>query len=295
VSSLRGLAYERWSGAGNTFFVVEAGELPAAWRPAALARHVCAGGRGRSVDGLIVLDGTRAALWNPDGSKPAFCGNGARCVAARLMQRRRLERVRLRFGRVPLEAWREGREIALRVPRPCRLRLRHPARLAAALGEAAPRLIDAAWIRAGVPHLCLLFASREGRGGLGPGQRSRLRSLGARLRGDPAFGPQGTNVTFLWKGASDRAAVTMRTFERGVEDLTGACGSGALAAGQLLLGRRKTGIARLRVTSGATLSVRRSGSEWDLCGPARRIGRGSHRQPPSGSHRHAARTPRAGG
>jgi diaminopimelate epimerase len=287
VSRPREAACEIWSGAGNDFALVEAAAIRGIGTPRALARVAGAGACGRRVDGLIVVAGAHAELWNRDGSHPAFCGNGARCVAARRLAETGAEWVALRFGRVRLRAWREGRGIAIRVPRP-RTRRRRPAPgpIAAALAGAGARLVDAAWIEAGVPHLCLRFA-------LAPGPATRLRRIGGALRRARGFGPGGTNVTFVWPGAG--GVFEVRTYERGVEDLTRACGSGALAAARLLRDGGAAETVRLRVASGARLTVRAEASGWVLCGPARRITRRRWRPPAPARIKPSARGRRSGG
>lgn len=269
------LPCEIWSGAGNDFVILDAAALPAGTSRSRLARHACDGACGRQVDGLLLVAGRRAELWNRDGTHPAFCGNGARCVAARLLPAGTRAGVRLRFGRIRLLAWREGREIAIRVPPPRRRRQRPPqATINAALGRAASQLREAVRVDAGVPHLCLWFTRARGGAALRPAQHARLRAIGARLRRARAFGAAGTNVTFVWGPGAPSAAYEIRTFERGVEDLTRACGSGALAAGRALMPRSGERKVKLRVASGARLMVEETGEGWVLRGPARRIGRG---------------------
>jgi len=284
--------FEIWSGAGNDFVLLESRALPPHTRRGPLARHICAGVCGRRVDGLILTAGRRAELWNRDGSHPAFCGNGARCVAARMMAAGGVPRVALRFGRLSLVAWREGRTIAIRVPAPRLLRRRPDgALLAAALGGASTQLRDAAWIEAGVPHLCLRLASRRARGALAASDHAALRVMGARLRLAGAFSAAGTNVTFVWEPRVRGAACETRTYERGVENVTRACGSGALAAGRMLIGGGPRRTVTLRVAAGARLIVERTGTGWVLRGPARRIKRGRLVLPAPGALRRAKRAP----
>jgi diaminopimelate epimerase len=294
VSASCRVSCEFWSGAGNTFVLIDAANLHAGPALGPLARLASGGAAGRAVDGLLLVAGRRARLLNRDGSKPAFCGNGARCAAAWRMEREGLAGLALRFGPFPLRARRAGRDIAVTVPAPRVVRrYGRPAWLADALGDARAQLREAAWIRAGVPHLVLRLAPGRGAGRLRPGHRARLRRIGARLRRHPAFGRAGVNVTFLWTvGASSRAAGEFRTFERGVEDVTRACGSGALASARALEGGAGPIAVGLRAASGAVLTVRRVGRIWELEGPARRIGRGLLRLPAS---RCGGRTRRPGG
>ncbi|MBD3237116.1 MAG: diaminopimelate epimerase, partial [Candidatus Eisenbacteria bacterium] len=89
------LPFEKWSGAGNDFLLVHARDLLAASARPALTRRLCARRTGIGADGLIVLRAsTRAAEYrNADGRRAAFCGNGARCVGARLLQDAAVEEV----------------------------------------------------------------------------------------------------------------------------------------------------------------------------------------------------------
>ncbi|MBM3317235.1 MAG: diaminopimelate epimerase [Candidatus Eisenbacteria bacterium] len=265
-----GIPYETWSGAGNTFVLVEAALLREPIAPPDLARLACAAGRASAaaVDGLLLVSGDEVRLWNRDGSPAEFCGNGARCHAARLLQRSGSQRVRFLFGRHSIEGWREQGRIGVTVPPPCRAR-RQPTR--AALGGAlAPLEEDLArigLIHAGVPHLCLLLR--------GPA-RSDLRRTAPALRQHPFFAPNGTNVTFLWQTGLWRQAPEgeVRTFERGVEDFTQACGSGAVAGAAMLMGQGSASRAQLRVASGDWLAVERNGPVWTLSGPASRVAEG---------------------
>ena len=78
-------------------------------------------------------------------------------------------------------------------------------------------------VRAGVPHLCVLVTEPA---------RVDVVSWGRSLRHDPRFAPEGVNVDFVARGATP--PVPIRTYERGVEDETLACGSGAVAAALVL-------------------------------------------------------------
>lgn len=265
-----GTPYEVWSGAGNTFVLVERGRLGPQVEPAAAARLMCAPGRvaARGVDGLLLLDGDEVRLWNRDGSPAEFCGNGARCHAARLLERG-AARVEFFFGRHRIEGWRDQGLYGVTVPAPSQPR-RQPTR--AALGGVLAPLAEAicalALVEAGVPHLCL---------GLRAEPRGDLHRTAAALREHPLFAPNGTNVDFYWRTGSWRSAPEgeLRTFERGVEDFTQACGSGAVAVGALLMDQASSRRAQLRVASRDWLCVERNGPVWTLSGPAVRIAAGS--------------------
>ncbi len=274
------VAVEHWSGAGNDFFLVAHDDIAGLGiDPAQLAQRIGPRGSPTGVDGLIVHRGAEANLWNRDGSPAAFCGNGARCLAARLLALGSQARVALRFGRFALVGWRDGSGYSVTLPTPRILQRDIPFEtITAALGELKGSVIDVAWIEAGVAHLCLRCGSRSAaEGGIGPDSRSALEAIGSRLRHHVLFRPHGTNVDFFWvsAGHEEDARIPLRTFERGVEGLTLACGSGALAAAALLLMDRAAGEASWNVASGAELKVtKKAGSAWVLSGPAEQIGAG---------------------
>ena len=123
----------------------------------------------------------------------------------------------------------------------------------------------------GVPHLVL------------PGDESvaaaPVASVGPALRRHPRLGPAGANVDFV--RFRDRHHVDLRTFERGVEAETLACGTGAVAAAAVGLAAGRCRLpAAVRTTGGFTLTVDRRPAEgsaaerWTLAGDARMVARG---------------------
>lgn len=341
------IPFTKWSGAGNTFLLVTAADLSSAGRgnahpeeedcaPGApmgidLAKAACSTAKSApGADGLLLIrestdirvagdreQEVEADFWNRDGSPAAFCGNGARCLAAWALARTGAPRVRGRLASTKFEGWREGEEIAIRVPSP-RLLARFAAKeLLHDASPLAPRLREAAWIDSGVPHLCLLLEVREKEAAPGsrkeglatapPLDREVLERLGRELRTDARFAPEGTNVDFVWDEGggeppaglrapsaaecADRAAakgsretgpnriprLRLETFERGLESLSPACGSGALAVGFLLLEREMAGRVQMTMSSGERLSVEKNGPAWMLRGPAVPLARGVYR------------------
>jgi diaminopimelate epimerase len=219
--SVQARRFWKMSGSGNDFVVFDrrAAPEPALAEPA-FVRRVCARGTGVGADGVIVLersDGAdvRLTYMNADGS-PAFCGNATLC-AARLS-------VDLGAGRqdgltIETEAGvvrarlRDGRpEVELRPVTTVRDRMELP------LEPGEERL---GYAVVGVPHLVVLCAAA---GAVDLPRRGRA------LRLDPSL-PGGANVNFVSREGSCWA---MRTFERGVEGETLACGSGAVSVAILL-------------------------------------------------------------
>jgi len=162
--------------------------------------------------------------FNSDGSRAAMCGNAALCstrLAARLglapSQRMTLETDAATYeSRCAPSSDGEGAELHLA---PVQAPTSVPG-LTTAAGER-----KAVLGLVGVPHLVILVDDVDGVDVLGRGRA---------LRSDPALGPAGANVNFISPGDS-RAEWHMRTYERGVEAETLACGTGAVAAGCALL------------------------------------------------------------
>jgi diaminopimelate epimerase len=224
-------------GAGNDFVLLDSrgGAGPRLSR--AVVRGLLDRHRGIGGDGLLLLeDGPvpgepRVLFRNPDGGPASFCGNGARCVALVLLGATRRERVVFSLGRVRVEARRSrpGR-VSVLVPHPRSLPVpagRPPVPLPAGAwlrqgGHPARGTQPAAagpWYDSGVPHWIVPVPSIDA---------LDLAALARPLRSWKALGPRGTNVDAVEiRGRT----VCVRTWERGVEGETLACGSGLVAAG----------------------------------------------------------------
>jgi diaminopimelate epimerase len=104
-----------------------------------------------------------------------------------------------------------------------------------------------------------------------------LESVGRAIRSHPAFGAEGANVDFVVAGGTGEFGI--RTYERGVERETLACGSGCVAAAYLLRSKGLAGdVVTLGVASGDRLKVelpRSEGQDSHLVGPARIVYDGS--------------------
>lgn len=234
----------KYSGAGNDFVVVDVAEVDV--DPAELARRICPRATGVGVDGMaLVRDRGPGELgvrfFNPDGSEFPTCGNGSRCVARWAADAGRAPdgHVRLVTGEgeveasvcdgrdvslaYEIEAWVEGRR---RVP----------------FGDDE----RGGWlVQIGTPHFVLPVDEMPD----GP-----VDDLCRPVRHHPDLGPEGANVDLVAGGGPGRARI--RTFERGVEGETLACGSGAMAAALALHAAGSAGRhLRLRTRSGAVLRV----------------------------------------
>lgn len=241
-------------GSGNDFILVDnRGRSPRA-HPAALAKAWCDRKHGIGADGLLWIASSPRAqahmrIFNPDGSEASMCGNGLRCVVWYLHtknHRQQAWRVQTRAGILP----------AL-VVAPERIRIFLPPPQAIHLGLSIVyrgKRYPLHSVNTGVPH-AILFISKW--------TPDPLATLGPFIRHHRLFKPHGANVNLVRIESPHRIA--LRTYERGVEAETLACGTGAVAAAVIgtALGRLKPPI-QVLTTGGERLKVgfRQTRSPW---------------------------------
>lgn len=245
------------NGAGNDFVLL--GPAYASLRPMApsLARGLCPRRTSVGADGLILVDASGGLFmhyFNSDGTEASFCGNGARCFVL-FCHLKEIAKGRIEFMTG------SGRHIGEVVAGGVRISM-PPAGLHERLSlEVGGRRYEMDLVSAGVPHAVIL---------LGPGENVDVDSVGSKIRSHPALGAQGANVDFV-SGDSGNG-FSIRTYERGVESETLACGSGCIAAAHALRERGLAGdVVTLRVASGEMLTVeqaRTADRESYLMGPA---------------------------
>ncbi len=218
-----GVPFFKMQGCGNDFVLMDnrqlrlSREVMADW-----ARAVCRKAFGVGADGMILLDhapeGSRADyIWhfyNADGSRAEMCGNGARCatrLAYLLGMAPEKHVLGTDAGDIEAEVFPGSNEVRVRLTPPKNLELNIDLDLGA-------RKVEAHFVDTGVPHTVIIEPSLE---------RAPVRELGATTRFHPHFAPAGTNANFI--EIVDRSHINLRTYERGVEDETYACGTGAVA------------------------------------------------------------------
>ncbi len=236
-------------GTGNDFVLVDTIRhrvAPPRGGWPALAQALC-DERRSGADGPLVLGRSRRAdvrmrIFNPDGSEASMCGNGLRCLAWYAHQHRMASQqmtVETGAGVRDAQILRSGR-VRVNMGAPRFLKCVSFSRLG------GQRDVEADLIDSGVPHLVCWVRDVD---------RIDIETLGRRLRFDRQFRPAGTNVDFVedLKTAQRRSRAVydrglgevverwrlpMRTYERGVEAETQACGTGAVAAAAALAHRR---------------------------------------------------------
>ncbi len=213
------IRFSKLSGSGNDFILVDnrQGEL-AGLDLADAARRLCRRRFSVGADGFIAIEKADGAdfrwqFFNADGSSAEMCGNGGRC-AARYACERGIAGPRLVFdtlaGRIRAEVC--GRRVKLELPLPKDLR----GSLSVPLASGA---LEGDFLNTGVPHFVIPVEDLEG---------VEVETLGRQIRFHPMFAPAGTNVDFIRQNGRD--GISIRTYERGVEQETLACGTGAVAA-----------------------------------------------------------------
>ncbi len=238
------LRFTKASGAGNDFVLLDNrnGSLPD--DQSALARALCSRPFGIGGDGLLILEKSGRAdfamkYYNADGSYGGMCGNGGRCIA-RYAHRKGIVGKTMAFealGHVyRAECLDEEVRLAMKDPGP----LEPQVRLSGIGSGIVGTLVDT-----GAPHYVILVDDLDA---------TDVTNLGRSIRHHPRFQPAGTNVNFVKQEGA--GAFLMRTYERGVEAETLACGTGSVAVAcvaMTILGSTSPVIVRAR--SGERLIV----------------------------------------
>lgn len=214
------LEFMKMTGAGNDFIVADNRTGHLRLTPAQVAR-LCHRQFGIGADGLMLLVPCASGkadwawqFWNSDGSDAEMCGNGARCFARYIQRTTGWSRPSLSFetaaGVVGAEF--DGERVTVNLTPPHGLRLRETV-------ATADGALEVSSLNTGVPHAVVFVPDAD---------RAMVLERGRELRFHPHFGPRGTNVNFVQvKGPG---SIRVRTYERGVEGETLACGTGVSAS-----------------------------------------------------------------
>jgi len=226
MNELRLISFWKMSGSGNDFIIIDnrdlsldVGDLPA------FARRICARKISVGADGLFLIEPSASVdfkwqFFNSDGSRGEMCGNGARCVA-RWAFFNGVTGAKLSFetlaGIIDAEVFADTVKVRLTDPS----LLQQNVSLVLDGGKCGLDHIDT-----GVPHAVCFVESVEA---------FDVVVTGRQIRQHDYFQPKGTNANFA--KVSDLHKMTVRTYERGVEDETLACGTGVVASVLAAAGR----------------------------------------------------------
>jgi diaminopimelate epimerase len=219
------LPFTKMSAAGNDFVVFDNRENILRGDPSELTRTVSNRRMSVGADGVLILEKSKIAdfsmkYFNSDGSYGGFCGNGGRCIA-RYAYLKGLSAYELSFeslGHVYI-AKVKGDSVSLKMKDPkseiLSLKLRR-----------AEMPLRVHFLDTGAPHVVVFLD--ENKSVVGEDLESvDVITLGRALRTDTHFGLAGTNVNFV---SVTHNLLRVRTYERGVEEETLACGTGAVAS-----------------------------------------------------------------
>ncbi len=237
---MKPIPFFKMSGSGNDFILIDNRE---AIVPEESLHKLIVGACRRKLsvgaDGLILIEPSKTVdfkwrFFNADGSEGEMCGNGARC-AARFACLNGIAGSQLAFETIAGIIQADVGEHTVK------LRMTDPGALTTGIEldlDEAPSPLQVSSINTGVPHVVAVVEDVD---------PLDVFAVGRRIRHHNAFAPSGTNVNFVAMDASGK--IKIRTYERGVEDETLACGTGNVAAAITLAHSRG-------ITSPVTLNAR---------------------------------------
>jgi len=212
------IAFAKLSGAGNDFVVIDNRQNVIPENQAEFISKVCARRVSVGADGVLLVENSDVAdfkmrYFNSDGSEAETCGNGARCIA-KFAYSEGIVSDKMTFetkaGLYSAEII--GDAVKLGMSDATGLRLSFPIRLSDGLHTIS-------FVNTGVPHAVFFVDDLDG---------ADVFKLGRETRYHKDFEPKGTNANFI--KVKDKSNIDIRTYERGVEDETLACGTGSIAS-----------------------------------------------------------------
>ncbi|HET7437350.1 MAG TPA: diaminopimelate epimerase [Thermoanaerobaculia bacterium] len=239
------LAFAKMAGGGNDFVVID-NRTAKLTDVAELTRRICTRALSVGADGLILIEPSaratfRMRYYNSDGGLATFCGNGTRCAARfaflNVIAGRKMT-IETDAGIVGAEIG-DGSTVTLSLPSPHTFRAKKPV-------VVNGTTIHGSSIVVGVPHYVVFLRDDL--------WSQNIHDLGRAIRNHPELQPDGANVNFVV--VRDEHSIEVRTYERGVEGETLACGSGIVASAVIsaLFGKVKAPVSVL-TRSGITLEV----------------------------------------
>lgn len=238
------LRFTKMNGAGNDFVMIDNRVGAVRLSPEQIIR-ICDRHRGVGADGILLLEkgfngaDFRMRYYNRDGGEAEMCGNGARCFA-RFANRVAGAPAKISFQTLAglIRGELHGELVTLQMSEPKDLRLNVPLEV-----EGEDAVVH--FINSGVPHVVVPVARVD---------VVNVNGRGHAIRRHEMFAPAGANVNFIEKRGLKRIAA--RTYERGVEEETLACGTGVVASALIFAAMENIdGPITVVVRSGSELSV----------------------------------------
>ena len=203
---------------GNDFVIVDDRQSTIGNRLSAIAKKICNRKCSVGADGLLVIEKSKKAdfrmrIFNPDGSEAEMCGNGSRC-AALFAKTNAIARARMTIETLAgiLDAGVDEETVRVRLPDPKEIKWN-----LCLMIHKCPYKVS--FVNSGVPHVVHFIEDIE---------KVDVKDIGWHIRHHKEFSPYGANADFV--KVVDKHTIKIRTYERGVEDETLACGTGAVAS-----------------------------------------------------------------
>lgn len=204
--------FSKYSGCGNDFILIDQRQPINALFAPSFIQALCHRQKGIGADGIIFLENSarcdaKMRIFNADGSEAEMCGNGMRCFAKFLFE--------IGFPKKKYLIETMHRELTIEPT--------HDDEIKTLMGEAKDLQLDFKidhetlhYTDTGVPHAVIFVENLA---------EVDVYKKGQYYRNHPRFQPQGANINFV--EIKDKQTIAIRTYERGVENETLACGTGA--------------------------------------------------------------------
>ncbi|MDD5687731.1 MAG: diaminopimelate epimerase [Elusimicrobia bacterium] len=216
--------FTKMSGSGNDFIVIDNREKIVK-NPSDFAKKYCHRKFGIDADGLLLVEKSKTAdfkmrYYNSDGSFASFCGNGSRCIAL-FAYLKKIAPQKMRFDSdadiISAEIVSSCKEefcydVKVKMPQPKDIRQDLNVNV-------ENKIFKVSFINTGVPHAVIFVKNIKD---------IDVNDLGKKIRWHKEFKPEGTNVNFVQ--VTNKSSLHVRTYERGVEAETLACGTGVVAS-----------------------------------------------------------------
>lgn len=214
------LKFTKMHGAGNDFVMIDDRQGDVPWQDHFLMAALASRRTGIGSEGIILIQPSensdfRMRFLNPDGTEVELCGNGARCAAAfahSIGAAGKNMTMETLCGVIDAKICGDNGMVRLWMPEASKKRYNLTV-------DVDGQAVTGFFINTGVPHFVVPV---EDIGAVD------VATLGLKLRQHQEFAPEGTNVSFAALRPPDQ--ITLRTYERGVEAESGACGTGAVAS-----------------------------------------------------------------
>ncbi len=216
---MKDIEFWKMNGSGNDFIIIDnRNEIIKEEQMSSFSKLVCRRRVSVGADGVIFIMDSKTCdfawrFYNSDGSEAEMCGNGSRC-AARFAYLNKIAPKKMRFETAvgPISAEVLGRRVKVMLTDPKQLKI----------NVQIEKLLDwesVDFINTGVPHVVIRVKDLE---------NIPIKEVGRKIRFHEIFSPEGTNVNFMKRVKNN--LIEVRTYERGVEDETLACGTGSIAS-----------------------------------------------------------------